>query len=71
MIGRCINGNCKGFLRQNVIGDLEGNIEKEFFKCEKCGTSYERCKKCDGEGFEQTENGIFDCEDCQGTGLTY
>lgn len=60
MICRCIKDECNG----NLI-----KKDGDTYVCSKCNSIYIKCKACDGEGFAQTENGIFDCEVCQGIGL--
>lgn len=63
MICKCISAKCSGYL---VLKSENGH---EIYVCDKCGRKYLKCKECEGEGFAQTENGIFDCDTCQGTGL--
>jgi hypothetical protein len=65
MICRCLNKDINGNLCKGRL-----NKENEYnYSCEECKTNYLICPECDGEGFAETENGFFDCDCCEGTGL--
>lgn len=68
MIYKCFKNECTGNLK-SLVKNLLTELEEREYICIKCGTIYKVCLDCEGEGFAQTENGIFDCETCQGTGL--
>lgn len=63
MICKCITNDCPGYLELKIENEIE------IYICNKCGKRFQKCNECEGEGFAQTENGIFDCEECQGTGI--
>jgi hypothetical protein len=62
MVCRCLKEDCNGFLEK---------IDDHTYVCKECKSVYSKCQECDGEGFAQTENGIFDCEFCDGFGLMF
>jgi ribosomal protein L37AE/L43A len=62
MVCRCLKEDCNGYLEK---------MNDHTYICKECKSVYSVCQECDGEGFAQTENGIFDCDACNGAGLMF